>query len=134
MTLIEKARLLRAKIEELAFNYIEDSEAQDYADLFQVWDGEGHVYAVDDRFRYEGYVYRVLQDHVSQPQWTPDVTPSLYARVLIPDPGDIPEWEQPGSTNPYMRGDKVRHNGSVWVSDIDNNVWEPGVFGWAEQP
>ena len=41
----------------------------------------------------------------------------------------IPEWEQPESTNPYMKGDKVKHNDKTWVSDIDNNVWEPGVYG-----
>lgn len=42
-------------------------------------------------------------------------------------------WAQPGSTNPYMLGDKVRHNGKIWMSTIDNNVWEPGVYGWAEE-
>ena len=45
----------------------------------------------------------------------------------------IPEWEQPDSTNPYMKGDKVTHGGKTWVSDIDNNVWEPGVYGWSEE-
>jgi hypothetical protein len=52
--------------------------------------------------------------------------------VLIPDPDVIPEWEQPDSTNPYMKGDKVAHNSKTWVSDVDNNVWEPGVYGWTE--
>ena len=55
--------------------------------------------------------------------------PSLFAKVLIPDSSVIPEWEQPGSTNPYMMGDKVTHNGSTWLSLVDNNVWEPGVVG-----
>ena len=41
-------------------------------------------------------------------------------------------WEQPESTNPYMKGDKVTHAGKTWVSTIDNNVWEPGVYGWEE--
>jgi hypothetical protein len=27
---------------------------------------------------------------------------------------------------------KVSHNDKHWVSDYDNNVWEPGVFGWTE--
>ena len=62
----------------------------------------------------------------------PDTTPSLFAKVLIPDPETIPEWEQPDSTNPYNAGDKVSHNGKTWVSDIDNNVWEPGVYGWTK--
>ena len=62
----------------------------------------------------------------------PDVAVSLFAEVLIPDPSVIPDWVQPSSTNPYMKGDKVRHNGKVWVSTVDNNVWEPGVYGWDE--
>ena len=77
-------------------------------------------------------LYKVLIQHTSQTTWTPDVSPSLFAEVLIPDPTVIPEWVQPGSTNPYMKGDKVRHNGSVWESSVDNNVWEPGVYGWLE--
>lgn len=32
-----------------------------------------------------------------------------------------------------LTGDKVAHNGKTWVSDVDNNVWEPGVYGWIEQ-
>ena len=23
-------------------------------------------------------------------------------------------------------------NGKTWVSLVDNNVWEPGVYGWTE--
>lgn len=72
----------------------------------------------------------MLQAHRSQDSWTPDVSPSLFAKVLIPDPEVIPEWEQPDSTNPYMTGDKVTHNGHTWECSIDNNVWEPGVYGW----
>ena len=68
------------------------------------------------------------------------MTPRVWAAVLmrdrisslIPDPDVIPEWEQPDSTNPYSKGDKVTHNGKTWVSDVDNNVWEPGVYGWSE--
>lgn len=55
---------------------------------------------------------------------------SLWAKILIPDPTVIPEWQQPESTNPYMKGDKVTHQGKTWQSTIDNNVWEPGIYGW----
>lgn len=75
----------------------------------------------------------MLTGHISQPTWTPNVSPSLFAEVLAGQDGtDIGEWIQPDSTNPYMKGDKVTHNGQTWVSDIDNNVWEPGVYGWSE--
>lgn len=32
----------------------------------------------------------------------------------------------------YANGDKVTHNEKKWVSDVDSNVWEPGVYGWSE--
>ena len=77
-------------------------------------------------------LYKVLQAHTSQEQWKPDASTSLFAKVLIPDSNAIPTWEQPDSTNPYSSGDKVTHNGKTLVSDIDNNVCEPGVYGWTE--
>lgn len=89
-------------------------------------------YTVGVRVLYNDILYKVLQDHTSQADWAPDVSPSLFAKVLIPDANVIPEWEQPDSTNPYMTGDKVTHNGKTWVSNCDNNVWEPGAYGWDE--
>lgn len=130
MITIEHARHLRAMIEKAA-NSLTDNEALQAVELFPAW-AAGNAYIVDDRVKYKDVLYKVLQAHTSQAGWEPDVAVSLFAKVLIPDPGEIPEWEQPGSTNPYMAGDKVRHNDKVWVSDIDNNVWEPGVYGWSE--
>lgn len=89
-------------------------------------------YESGKRVCYEGVLYTVLQTHTSQEDWTPSNTPSLFAKVLIPDHIVIPEWQQPDSTNAYMSGDKVTHNGKTWCSDVDNNVWEPGVYGWTE--
>ena len=99
--------------------------------LYPAW-RSGVYYEVGIRVLYNGILYKVLTAHTSQDDWTPDAAPSLFAKVLIPDETVIPEWEQPDSTNPYSAGDKVTHNGKTWVSDIDNNVWEPGVYGWTE--
>ena len=107
-----------------------DEQAAEAPFIFPAWDGDGVQYNAGDRVQFNGKAYRVLQSHTSQAAWTPAAAPSLFAEILIPDPETIPEWIQPGSTNPYMNGDKVRHNGKTWVSDIDNNVWEPGVYGW----
>ncbi|MGM9623448.1 MAG: carbohydrate-binding protein [Butyricicoccus porcorum] len=93
----------------------------------------GTDYATGFKVQHNGTLYKCLQAHTSQPDWTPDAASSLWAKVLIPDSDTIPEWEQPDSTNPYMAGDTVTHNGKTWVSDIDNNVWEPGVYGWTEK-
>ena len=130
MTLLELAYKLRPIIEKAAQS-LDDSDALEAVTLFPLWK-EGESYTTGTRVRYNDVLYSVLMDHTSQTDWTPDVTPSLFAKVLIPDETVIPEWEQPESTNPYMEGDKVTHNGKTWVSDIDNNVWEPGVYGWTE--
>lgn len=100
--------------------------------LYDEWNGDSVEYETGKRVRYNNVLYKVLQDHTSQDDWTPDQTPSLFEKVLIPDANVIPEWEQPDSTNPYSSGDKVTHNGKTWVSDVDGNVWEPGVYGWSE--
>ena len=107
-----------------------DEQASTVPTLFQPW-APGVDYTAGDRRTHGGTLYKCLQDHASQDDWTPDAAVSLWAVVLIPDPGVIPEWVQPDSTNPYMTGDKVTHNGQTWESEIDNNVWEPGVYGWA---
>lgn len=99
--------------------------------LYPAW-RDGVTYTTGQRVRHDGTLYKVLQDHTSQTDWAPDAAPSLFAKVLIPDPETVPEWVQPDSTNPYMQGDKVTHNSKTWISDIDNNVWEPGVYGWTE--
>lgn len=108
-----------------------DEQALAAPALYPTWKEEVE-YAVGDRVLYNDVLYKVLTAHTSQATWTPDVSASLFAKVLIPDPEVIPEWEQPDSTNPYMTGDKVTHNGKTWVSIVDNNSWEPSVYGWEE--
>ena len=91
------------------------------------------AYAVGDRRQYGGKLYKCLQAHTSQESWNPADAPSLWAAVLPGQDGtEIGEWVQPDSTNAYSKGDRVTHNGKTWVSDVDNNVWEPGVYGWSE--
>ena len=123
-----RARQLRKVIESLSEN-LDDTVALSSVELFPSWSADT-AYAIGDRVRYDGVLYKCLIDHTSQSDWIPEDSISLWARVLIPDPEIIPDWVQPESTNPYMTGDKVRHNGSVWVSTIDYNVYEPGVYGW----
>ena len=108
-----------------------DEQALSVPALYPAW-RSGVRYAAGQRVLYRGVLYKVLQDHTSQDDWTPDAASSLFAQVLNPDADIISEWVQPESTNPYAKGDKVTHNGKTWVSDYDNNVWEPGVYGWTE--
>lgn len=108
-----------------------DEQACEVAVLYPEW-REGIEYQVGERILYKDILYKVLTSHTSQTDWTPEAAPSLFAKVLIPDENTIYPWEQPDSTNPYMTGNKVSHNGKIWVSTVDNNVWEPGVYGWEE--
>lgn len=130
MNIIDRARELRGVIEQMS-GTLDDSTALESPELFPAW-REDTVYESGQRIRYNGTLYKVLQNHTSQTDWTPYAAPSLFARVLIPEPGRITEWKRPDSTNPYAKGDKVTHNGKTWVSDIDGNLWEPGVYGWSE--
>lgn len=125
----DRARELRPSIV-VAAQSLPDETAGEAPELFERWES-GVEYHTGDRRTYNDVLYSCLQNHLSQDDWTPDVAVSLWAKVLNPGP-EIPEWEQPGSTNPYMKGDKVRHNDKIWISDVDNNVWEPGVYGWLE--
>lgn len=109
-----------------------DEQAETVPDVFPAW-VPNTDYKAGDRRRYsDGYLYKCVQGHKSQEDWTPDATPALWAR--IGEPGDEwPEWVQPtGAQDAYAMGDKVSHNGSHWESTADANVWEPGVYGWTE--
>lgn len=130
MSIISEARKLRAQFVKLREMATDEMSLQ-VPKLYPTWK-VGVDYAAGDRILYEDVLYKVLQNHTSQETWTPIDAPSLFAKVLIPDEDIIPEWVQPDSTNAYMKGDKVTHNGKTWTSDIDNNVWEPGVYGWVE--
>ena len=131
MSYYANAQKMRADIDSAAA-LLTDEQAATVPGIYPMWNGDGAAYAVGDRVQYAGALYKCLQAHTSQSTWTPTDAPSLWANVLIPTPGEIPDWEQPDSTNAYSKGDKVKHNGKIWTSDTDGNVWEPGVYGWTE--
>lgn len=108
-----------------------DEQALEVQVLYPEWENfeEGHTFIVGIRVNYREILYKVLQEHQKQSTWNPVDAPSLFAKVLNPDAEVIPEWEQPDSTNGYMTGDKVIHNGITYESLVDNNVWEPGITG-----
>lgn len=112
---------------------LDDVTIMEHSDMFQKWEvGVGYVKDNIVRYEKDGKLYRCLQDHSSQPDWTPDVAVSMW--VCIADPAEEwPEWAQPvGAHDAYQKGDKVSHKDKHWTSDIDGNVWEPGVYGWVE--
>ena len=117
------------------FENLTDAQALQVPMLFDEFDGNGVAYEVGKRIVYNGILYKVIQAHTSQAGWNPVDAPSLFAKVINETiDGSIPEFEQPDSTNPYMKGDKVIFNGKVYESLIDNNVYSPEAYpsGWKE--
>lgn len=124
----DKIKLFRQFIEWMATS-VDDDTALEHPEAYPKWEA-GKEYEKDFRLRYEDVLYKVLQNHTSQAEWTPDIAVSLYVRV---GEGEWPEWVQPtGAHDAYNKGDKVSHNEKHWESDIDANTYEPGVYGWTE--
>lgn len=128
MSYTEKAIQLRKKLD-LATSYLDDEQAESVTELFHQWES-GTVYVAGDRRQYDGLLYRCVQSHTSQDDWTPPQVPALWVRTSTEE---WPEWIQPtGAHDAYNIDDKVTHNTKHWISIIDANIWEPGVYGWNE--
>lgn len=127
---LAKARQLRALIEEAAAA-LSDEQALSGIELFPVWKPRKE-YETGERVSYLNKLYKVIQSHASQADWTPDIATSLYIEVALP--GVIPVWKQPaGAHDAYQTGDKVYYpdkEGHIYVSIMDNNIWAPDVYGW----
>ena len=136
MSYTEKAIEIADKIV-LATSYLDDDQAESVTILFPNWEVGVRYQAEDkdkgipaDRRQYNGLLYRCVQSHTSQADWTPDITPALWVRTSTEE---WPEWIQPtGAHDAYNTGDKVSHNEKHWISTMDANVYEPGVYGWDE--
>ena len=123
-----KAKQLRQLIEQLAVT-LDDETALTGVELFPAW-VVGKAYEVNDRTQYNGTLYKCVQAHTSQADWTPDATPALWVVVSI---DEYPEWVQPtGAHDAYNTGDKVSYNGKHYISTIDANTYAPDVYGWVE--
>ena len=121
-----KAKQLRQLIEQLAVT-LADETALTGVELFPMW-AIGRAYVVGDRVQHGGTLYKCVQAHTSQADWTPDATPALWVVVSI---DEYPEWVQPtGAHDAYNTGDKVSYNGKHYISTIDANTYAPDVYGW----
>ena len=124
----EDATEFRATVDAI-LTTLTDEQAIQAPILFPIWQ-PNIEYKVGDRIRYENKLYKVIQEHTSEPTWLPINASSLYASLLTDEENNkVLEWIQPESTNGYMTGDQVMHNDILYVSTADNNIWEPGTVG-----
>lgn len=125
-----KVKTFRERIED-ASQTLPDDKAQTNIALYPHWTGDSMHYPKDYRVQYNEVVYKCLQEHDSQPTWTPTDAPSLWAEVLATE-GEVKPWKRPDSTNTYMIGDKVSYNGKVYECTMDYNSYSPDEYpqGW----
>ena len=128
--ILEQAKAIRAATQVMG-RTATDEAALSCPALFDEWQ-TGTAYTTGDIRKRNSKLYRCLQNHTSQEDWAPEAAVSLW--VEIADPSiEWPDWVQPtGAHDAYAQGAKVTHNEKHWTSDVDSNVWEPGVYGWTE--
>lgn len=114
-----------------------DISAEDYAELISIYDEwrEGTWYKAGQVVRWKDKAYEVVApEHYSVISQEPDVTPAVYKEFTPPEIGDqeiIEDWEAPLYAEVgYNTGDIVRYKGQLWISTMDKNPHEPGVYGW----
>lgn len=120
---MEEAKAIRASITGLA-DGASDEKIIDNKAAFPFWNPNGVQYNAGDILQFETEVYRVVQPHKSQPDWAPNLVPALF--TIINAGEDWKEWQP---NNSYAKGAKRTHNGKKWISNVDNNIWEPGAVG-----
>lgn len=136
MNKIQIAEQMRRALQMFAAT-LSDEQAMEVVAIYDVWQ-VGKSYKTGEFFTYgvnsvgDPQLYRVVKDHTSQADWTPDVEASLYTAIGLDDNG-YPVWSLPtGSHDAYNKGDIVNYNGTLYQSTIDGNVYAPDAYpaGW----
>lgn len=114
-----------------------DEQAMEVATVYDHWT-VGKSYAVGEFITYgensvgDPQLYKVVQAHTSQADWTPDAVASLYVAIGLDEKG-YPVWSQPtGAHDAYNKGDIVNYKDALYRSLIDGNVYSPEAYpsGW----
>lgn len=127
----EQAYEYRRKIEKAA-SVQSDEMALESIELFPRWE-VGITVSAGERYQFSGKLFKVIQGHTTQGDWTPDKTPALFTEVSV---DEWPEWVRPtGGHDCYNKGDKVTFESEHYISLIDNNSWAPTEYpaGWEKQ-
>ena len=110
-----------------------DEQAMEISTIYPSYE-VGRAYSADELLTYgindvgDPQLYRVIQAHTSQEDWTPDATPALYTPIGL-NPQGYPKWSRPtGAHDAYNTGDIVDYNGTLYKSLIDGNVWSPEEY------
>ena len=127
---MKEAEEIRKAIDTFAENQTDETLIDNKA-AFSLWRAGVHV-TVGQILRYSDDIYRVIQAHTTQDDWTPDITPALFVKISLEE---FPQWRQPtGAHDAYKKGAKVSDEGKHWISNKDVNIYKPGLVpgDWSE--
>lgn len=136
MNRLQAAEQLRRALQLFSAS-LTDEQAMEVAAIYDPWE-VGKSYTVGNIVAYgengvgDPQLYKVVQTHTSQVDWTPDTAVSLFTAIGLDDSG-YPVWAQPtGAHDAYNAGDIVNYNGKLYKSLIDGNVYSPDAYpsGW----
>ena len=136
MNRLQAAEQLRRALQLFSAS-LTDEQAMEVAAIYDPWE-VGKSYTVGNIVAYgengveDPQLYKVVQTHTSQVDWTPDTAVSLFTAIGLDDSG-YPIWVQPtGAHDAYNTGDIVNYNGVLYESLIDGNVYSPDAYpaGW----
>ena len=136
MNRLQAAEQFRKALQMFAAS-LTDEKAMEVATIYDPWQ-VGKAYAVGGFVTYgensvgDPQLYKVVQAHTSQADWTPDAAASLFVAVGL-DAAGYPVWSQPtGAHDAYNKGNIVDYNGTLYQSLIDGNVYAPDAYpaGW----
>lgn len=136
MNKLQKAEQFRRAVQFYAASLTEEN-ALEIASIYDSWEANksyttGTYLTYGENSVGDPQLYKVVQNHMSQSDWTPDNTPSLYTAIGL-DSNGYPVWSQPtGSHDAYNIGDIVNYNGTLYESIIDGNTYSPEAYpsGW----
>ena len=127
---LEEAKEYRKAIDTFAKNQ-SDKTLIDNKAVFEFW--RAGINAEKDKiYRYSENIYKCIQPHTTQEDWTPDKVPALFVKISLEE---FPQWVQPtGAHDAYKKGAKVSDEGKRWISNKDVNIYKPGLVpgDWSE--
>lgn len=104
----------------------DDAMVASFSPLFPALDLGGVDVKGGEVYRWDGTLVEVIQDHTTQPDWTPGEAASLYKLHRSTEAGPQP-WVQPtGAHDAYDTGEEVVRDNRAYRSKIDANTTVPG--------
>ena len=101
--ILQQAQAIRASMDAAAI-VLTDEQAAKAPRLYHTW-AAGLTVKAGDRLYYPGTdrLYKVVSDHTTQADWTPDAVPALYTESLPPPGHGLPHfqiWQPPTAGSP----------------------------------